>query len=68
MLVRCLCRHIYKDMLCIEVAICRRLIFEKYLEYCIQSDSVRACKNETGHRGCSTEQFEVGNLGSMKLA
>ena len=34
----------------------------------IQGDTEQACKNYTGHRGCFTEQFEVGNLGSMKLA
>ena len=34
----------------------------------IQGDSEEACKNETGHRGCSTDHFEVGILGSMKLA
>ena len=31
----------------------------------LSKTSITTWDNFTGHRGCSTEQFEVGNLGSM---
>nr|CAD7459914.1 unnamed protein product [Timema tahoe] len=30
--------------------------------------SEKACKNKTGHKGCSTEHFEIGNVWSAKPA
>ena len=53
--------HIIESRIHFILILIQELNFKKQ---CITS----VCILYTGHRGCSTEQFEVGNLGSMKLA